>query len=159
MPNRIGYVPALYCSGVCYSFGEGVAQDTKQAARYFRAAARKGDAKAEYNLGYYYEHGKGVSKNKKSAMRWYEHAAEHGDVEAKYKLGGFLLLKHDARAFQWFKQASNAGHKDAKYNLALCYLEGIGVPANELKAKQLLRQLARLGDCGAKELLVDLEAT
>jgi TPR repeat protein len=38
-------------SGICYSQGQGVAQDESKAAQWYAAAAAQGHAKAHYNLG------------------------------------------------------------------------------------------------------------
>ena len=37
--------------GVAYYKGEGVLQDHKEAVKWFRKAAKRGEAKAQYNLG------------------------------------------------------------------------------------------------------------
>ena len=68
--------------GLMYVGGEGVAQDEKQAAAWFRKAAEQGDASAQYNLGVMYEQGKGVAQDYKQAVAWYRKAAEQGYASA-----------------------------------------------------------------------------
>ena len=42
---------------------------------WYRKAARRGDAKAQYNLGLCYKHGEGVSRSKRWAHHWIKKAA------------------------------------------------------------------------------------
>jgi TPR repeat protein len=45
-----GYWYAQYCVGASYRDGKGVTQDYKEAAKWFRKAAEKGDASAKEAL-------------------------------------------------------------------------------------------------------------
>ena len=45
-----------------YNEGKGVPEDDTEAARWFRRAARLGNAYAQYNLGYIYAYGEGVAE-------------------------------------------------------------------------------------------------
>jgi TPR repeat protein len=40
-----------YSAGVCYNNGIGVAQNLREAVRYYKLAADQGDANAQSNLG------------------------------------------------------------------------------------------------------------
>ena len=53
-----------------YRDGKGVTQDYKEAAKWFRKAAEKGDAFGQRELGLCYETGKGVGKDQKEAEKW-----------------------------------------------------------------------------------------
>ena len=58
-----------------YVKGEGVPKDYKTALKWFKLAAKQGDAGAQYNLGVMYEKGQGVPQDDKTAMKWYSLAA------------------------------------------------------------------------------------
>ena len=72
-----GDARAQFFLGVAYSKGEGVPQDSTQAAAWFRKAAeQRGDADVQYNLGLAYANGKGVRKDATQKAAWYRKAAE-----------------------------------------------------------------------------------
>ena len=56
------------------------------AEKKFLAAARKGDAEAQYNLGACYEFGGGAPKDIDLAKEWYEKAAKQGHKKAQARL-------------------------------------------------------------------------
>ena len=71
--------------------GDGVPQSDSAAARWWREAADKGDAIAQYRMGFLYEEGRGVPRDVLMAGLWYRGAAERGErraVEALVRLGG-----------------------------------------------------------------------
>ena len=73
---------ALLQLGICY-YNSTEAEDHLKAFSYFRKAAIRRNALAEYNVGLCYYLGKGVAKNNYSAKQWLEKSAEQGIVEAK----------------------------------------------------------------------------
>jgi TPR repeat protein len=74
---------AQYNLGVLYSQGQGVQQDFKQAASWYRKAADQGDAESQYNLGVMYRTGEGVQQDFKQAAAWYRKAADQGYATAQ----------------------------------------------------------------------------
>ena len=50
----------------------------REAVKWFRKAAKQGNAAAQYNLGWMYAKGIGVVKDKREAVKWYLEAAEQG---------------------------------------------------------------------------------
>ena len=64
--NEKGDAATQYNLGFMYSKGQGVAQDYRQAAKWYQKAAEQGNYKAQYNLGGLYYYGQGVKKNKDS---------------------------------------------------------------------------------------------
>jgi hypothetical protein len=66
-----------------YDDGQGVPQDDKEAARWYRAAAEQGAAGAQFNLGTMYKHGSGVSQDYVQAFMWYSLAASN--LEDEYR--------------------------------------------------------------------------
>jgi TPR repeat protein len=72
--------------GLAYENGRGVPKLDSEAVDWFRSAAEKGSAAAQYNLGRMYAEGKGVLQDQAEARRWFERAAAQGHAEAKGKL-------------------------------------------------------------------------
>jgi len=70
-----------------YAQGEGVAQDYKEATKWYQLAALQGDAVAQFNLGLMYDQGNGVPQDFQEEMKWLRLAALQGDAAAQTNLG------------------------------------------------------------------------
>jgi TPR repeat protein len=68
--------------GFAYIQGNGVPQDSKEAAKWFQRAASQGEANAQFNLGLMHQSGEGMPKDIVRAHMWYSLAARNGDAEA-----------------------------------------------------------------------------
>ena len=77
-----GIANAQFNLGHMYRNGKGVAQDYKEAVKWYRKAAEQGYASAQYNLGVMYGMGHGVVQDPKSAHMWFNIAAANGDSDA-----------------------------------------------------------------------------
>ena len=73
-----GDVQAQYNLGWLSAYGEGVPQDDKEAANWFRLAAEQGYTQAQVALGRAYARGQGVARDAAQAAEWYRRAAEQG---------------------------------------------------------------------------------
>jgi hypothetical protein len=73
---------AQYWLGLLYERGEGVAQDSGTAAKWYEAAAKHGNPDAAFNLAILYEEGRGVAPDPKKAWDWYSAAAVRGHPKA-----------------------------------------------------------------------------
>ena len=80
-------VDAQFDLGIMYYLGEGVPEDHREAAKWFRKAAEQGDARAQTNLGVMYAKGEGVPEDYREAVKWYRKAAEQGFAPAQSRLG------------------------------------------------------------------------
>ena len=156
-----GLAEAQYDLGRCYCDGIGVAKDHKQAihwiskaagkhfapaitvqgdwdingeaAEYYRKAAVRGDAIAQFNLGWCYEFGKGVEKDLGRANYWYRRAAtnntyyetcprnkvrlksaELGMARVRYKLGVKAEKDNPERAAKLYHSSAALGYEPAK---------------------------------------------
>jgi TPR repeat protein len=58
--------------------GEGMPEDDAEAVRWYRLAAKQGNAGAQYNLGIMYGKGEGVLEDDVRAYAWYNIAAAQG---------------------------------------------------------------------------------
>ncbi len=65
-----------------YFNGQGVPQDYKEAASWYRKAAESGNAEAQNNLGLLYTTGQGVPYNLVQAYKWLNLAAGAGNQSA-----------------------------------------------------------------------------
>ena len=72
--------------GSAYSNGWGVAEDKREAVRWWRKAAEQGHAEAQWALGVAYATGEGIADDEREAVRWYRKAAEQGLAMAQYLL-------------------------------------------------------------------------
>ena len=68
--------------GYASAKGEGVPQDYKEAVKWWRLAAEKGYADAQFFLGIAYNTGKGVQQDFVQAYAWLNFAASQGDDQA-----------------------------------------------------------------------------
>ena len=73
---------AQYFLARMYEQGEGVAQDRKIAAKWYRKAAEQGVNDAQFRLATMYENGEGVPKDLEYAYSWYSVAAHLGSIKA-----------------------------------------------------------------------------
>ncbi len=73
---------AQYFLARMYERGEGVPQDRKTAAKWYRKAAEKGVNDAQFRLASMYESGEGVPKDMEYAYGWYSVAAHLGSAKA-----------------------------------------------------------------------------
>ena len=88
-----------------------------EAARWYRKAAKLGDAYAQNRLGWMYANGRGVEQSDTEAVRWYYKAAKQGNTHAQYNLGlmyanGRGVEKSDAEAVKWYCKSAGQGNAD-----------------------------------------------
>lgn len=114
----------------CYGRGE-----YAEAAQWYRKAADRGHASAQYYLGDAYFHGDGVPKDDAQAVYWFGKAAEQGVLDAQYNLAicylhGKGTPQDNTQAAYWFLKAAEQGDASAQVNIAICYENGMGVEQN-----------------------------
>jgi hypothetical protein len=137
-----------YLMGKKYYFGEGVAKDAIEAAKWFRKAAEKNHAKAQCALGNCCCSGEGVAKYYVEALKWYRKAAEKNYAGAEFRLGycyreGEGVAKNYAEAVKWFHRAAEHGSgRQAEYNLGVFYERGEGVARDYAQAVKWYRKAA-----------------
>ena len=99
-----------------YYRGSGTARDYGLAAKWFRAAAEQGDARARHGLGFLYIKGWGVPTDYSEAARSERLAAEDGIPQAQadlaylYESGRGVPLDSVA-AYGWYSRAIAGGDK------------------------------------------------
>ena len=78
--------------GYAFNSGHGVPQSDTMAARLYRQAADKGQARAQCNLGRCFAAGQGVPCDDDAAVAWFCKAAAQGHKGAKAELRERRLL-------------------------------------------------------------------
>jgi TPR repeat protein len=146
-----GIIGAQNVLGTMYENGQGVPQNYKEAARWYRLAADQGDGPAQSNLGTLYFTGRGVPQDFREAMRWFRLAADQGRALAQWSLGtmyrtGEGAPQDYAEAMRWFRLAADQGDAQAQFNLGYIYAKGEGVPQDYKEAAEWYRLAADQGD-------------
>ena len=113
-----GDAAAQLTLGGMYRKGEGVPQDDKAAAQWYRRAAEQGVAVAQANLGMMYDKGQGVPQDHKAAAQWFRRAAEQGYAYAQGSLAlmyaqGKGVPQNYVYAHMWLNIAASHGNKTA----------------------------------------------
>lgn len=98
------------------TFGQQV--DPEKAVFWYRQAAEKGLAKAQFALAHSYATGNGLKQSYTEAMPWMHQAALQGEVDAMYLLGvmhaeGLGTAIDVEQAKSWLEKAAVQEHLDA----------------------------------------------
>lgn len=138
--------------------GEGAAKDLKEAAAWYRRAAEKGHAAAQYDLAHCLHHGLGVPRDDQEAVVWYRRAAEQDFAEAQSQLAFMFLnglgtAEDPNSAFRWYRRSAEAGCPSGQNGLGHCYAQGVGVVKDEKEAVAWYRKAA---DQGLEEAMDNL---
>lgn len=96
-----------------------VAPDSEQAVVWYRKAADKGLAPAQYQLALSYMNGIGVEQSDEQAAAWYRQAAEQDHAPSQYQLAlmyleGRGVEQNDEQAVNWYRSAATNGHLQAQ---------------------------------------------
>jgi len=114
----------------------------------FEKAARAGDGEAAFELGELYrKQVVGMAPRPALAWPWYKRAAEKKHAKAALMLGllaknGEGVARDDIEAAKWLSVASELGEQHAMFLLYNAYKDGLGVPQDLAKARQLLEESA-----------------
>jgi soluble lytic murein transglycosylase-like protein len=79
-------INVLVTEARAYEHGEGVPKDAAQAVKLYCAAARLGDAEAQFSLGWMYTNGRGVKRDDALASYMFRLAARQGNEHAQKML-------------------------------------------------------------------------
>jgi len=147
-----GTVRDMVRAGHYYRTGFGVHRDWTQAARWYKQAARAGDANAAYWAGKLYLQ----AQRPEEAREWFARAVGMSleQVQASWELGqlylhGVGVAQDKSRAAAHFFNAAALGHAPAQYELAQLLLE----QGDEASAAHWLWQAAEQGHPAASTRL------
>jgi len=124
-----------------------------------QAAAKVGNAQAQYELAQRFETGEGVPKNLKQAFNWYKKSAEQGLSEARFKMGWMFANGSGTRqdyftAAKWYRVAATlSNHPESQFRLGELYFNGRGVAQDYGKAIDFYTKAATKGHAASQYLL------
>jgi hypothetical protein len=126
---KAGDVIAQYSLGSNIYYG---GTNMAEAVEWFRQAAARGYAPAEFQLGLMHDFGFGVTADGAQALEWYRKAAEHGSAPGQRMVGDFYrrgrVVPVDlAEAARWYQQAAEGDDIRAQSQLGQMYFDGTGV--------------------------------
>lgn len=129
-------------------------------------SAQSGNAKAQFELGVMYFKGFGMPQDYIKALDFFGKAAAQGHERAKdyipktyFALGSDYFSEDagerqdDQEAFKWFSKAAELGHAQSQYIVGLMYYFGEGIPKDESKGVQLIKQSAQNGFEEARKVI------
>jgi len=156
---KAGDEEAQLAAAVAYDTGDGVRKSPAKAARWYRLAAQRGNAQAQFRLGRLVQMGsRDLDRNLALAAQLFEAAAMQGIVKAEYWTGysyerGEGVKRDLAKAIEWYRKAADAGEARASNNLGLIYLTGNGTARDLARAFGLFKAAADQGDGWAENNL------
>lgn len=129
-----GNADAQGALGLAYHYGEGVHQDSVQAAYWFRKSADQGNAVAQSMLENY-----ATSAPKITALQQAQNLATNGDAHWQYKLGVMYAYGQDVtqdyqEALKWFRLSATQGSAEAQSDLGAMYQGGFGVDEDHVQS-------------------------
>lgn len=154
---RQGDALALFEIGARYTEGRGgLVANLPEAAVWYKLAADRGFAPAQYRLANLYEKGTGVSPDAVKAMDYYRKAASQGNASAMHNLAVMYASGANgapdlAEAVTWFRQAADLGVSDSQFNLAILYARGSGVSRDLEESYKWFAIAAKGGDKDAAQ--------
>ncbi len=147
--------------GLMYASGQGVGQDSAQAAKWFAMAASQGDVGAKTMLTALCSNGQGPALAPCLPLAAdIKAAAARGDPQAQIELGGFYLVgaaglpRDSATGLAWFHKAADQGYVRAEFQLGRAYSSGLwGVSVDPEQAMNWFRKAADQGDVTSMQTL------
>ena len=138
----------------------GLAQNSREAARLFRRAAKLGKPRANVRLGLLKLEGcRGVRQDEAGALAAFLNAAKAGDAYGQYLAGRLLLDAGEARrAIVLWEAAADQGLGAAAAALGAIHDHGEGVPRSLARAAIWYTEAENHGDEIAAERLEELRA-
>lgn len=138
------------------------AGDYATALSAWRAAAKEGDARAQFGLGLMYFRGTGTEQNDRAAAKWFAAASQSRHPAALYYLGiltynGRGVREDQFRAADLFEQSSRfGGPAAADFAMGLVFFNGAGRDQSYFLAAKWFKRAANRGHAGAQYLLGSL---
>jgi TPR repeat protein len=143
--NLSGDAERLYQLGLrCQEIGEYL-----QAFQWFRVAAEKGLADAQFSLGQCYDYGQGVAREGAEAVRWYRKAAEQGHARGQDCVGTYLYVgrgveKDYVEAVKWLRKTAESAYECNLLWLGECYAEGKGIAQDYCEAYKFYKLVSQM---------------
>ncbi|MBO0662960.1 sel1 repeat family protein [Jiella sp. CQZ9-1] len=146
---NLGDPAAQTLLGEIYSRGLGVRRDMKEAARWYEAAAKAGNAEAQFRYAMILLDGSAVAPDPAKARDLMKAAADQGLPLAEYNYAQMLIEASPSGGFSaaagYFRKAAEAGVPEAQYAMSQLFANGRGVPENLARARAWLQTSANNG--------------
>ncbi|WP_105381388.1 SEL1-like repeat protein [Neorhizobium alkalisoli] len=147
---------ALFEIGARFTEGRGAKADLSEAVNWYKLAADRGLAPAQYRLANLFEKGTGVTRDLNKALNYYKQAAEAGNASAMHNLAvlyasGAAGQADYPAAVEWFGKAADLGVSDSQFNLAILYARGNGVKQDLEESYKWFAVAAKDGDKDAAQ--------
>jgi hypothetical protein len=124
---------------------QGEAGSDAEALKWFRQAAQKGHARAQYQLGELLSRGWGAPTNVAQARTWWLKAAQQGVAEAYTALGASYQEQDSTQALRYTRLGAEGGHPQAMGVLGQALLLN-EQPGDDAEGWRWLRRAVGLGD-------------
>ena len=150
------YIKAIHNLGVVLF----LQKNYKDALPYFEKSANMNHADSINMLGIYYLEGVLFEKDYKKALEYFDKALDidENNASAQFNVGQAYYYGHGVqqnyqKAFAWYTKAAKQDYSLAQIQLAEMYFSGKGVNKDVIKAIEIIKPLAELGDPKAQENL------
>jgi TPR repeat protein len=125
---------------------------------WFRRAAEKGHAEAQYESARLLDLRGGDEETQKEALAWYRKAAAQGHLPAALRLGialetGRGTAPVPAEAIPWYLKAAEANDPESLFRLGSLYDRGMGAKADFGRARDYYSRAAALGHAEAARMV------
>jgi TonB family protein len=135
-----GQAQAQNLVGYIYSNGQGVAQDLKEAVRWYKLSADQGNALGQSNLGIMYRQGRGVDRDYVEAFKLFQLSADQGSAFGQNNLGiayenGQGVSQNVSEALKWYRLSAAQGNANAKQNISRINMQAGGSSSDGYGAK------------------------
>ena len=125
----------------------------ERALYFYRQAAEKGDAEAQYIYGGMLFQGQGTDPDRRGGFKWLMQAAEGGKntpeslgIIGTMYLRGATVPQNFLEAKKWLSQAAEQGNMAAQVDLAYMYYNGLAGERDYARALLLYEKAALQGD-------------
>ena len=136
--------------GIMYQHGFGTQTDLATAAKWYKLAAKQGDAWARSNLAAMSNPELATGKDYAEYCEALDTGLSQNEPEAQMAMG---IMHYYGKARELFEKAAKGGNADAAGYLGRMYYYAIGTEQNSMMARQYLQQAAQGGNIQAKKLL------
>lgn len=131
----------------------------QEAYNWYLAAAKQGDAEAQYEVAMFEPNFYGDWQSQESfdkAIAWLRMSADNGYAPAQKVAGDLLFGKkgEEVKVFDYFYKAAQQSYPPAYFGLANCHLQGIGTIVNLSKAKHWFK--LAVSEAGRKDAYIKL---
>lgn len=155
---KTSFAESAFQLGLHFAYGDGVKQDSKEAVKWYTAAAEQNHPAALDHLGSHCYHGVGTEQSFREAVKYYTLAAEQGWADAQYNLGlcynnGRGVDRDYPQAIHWFRKAAEQGHAAAQFMLGRYYIKGRSVNPDPFEAVRWYKKAAAQKHCKALDHL------